>query len=692
MTSAGDRQPRQASCAELPRAVDAVVIGGGHAGIEAAWALARLGRQVALVTFDPSGLARMSCNPSIGGLAKGQLVREIDALGGLMGRLIDRTGIHYRMLNRRKGPAVQAPRAQADKLAYSAEARRVLAALPRLIFVEAEVTEIVVESPVEASRPRVAGVRLAPPDWDAVRPGGAHSDAPAHRSSQPSAGDAESPDAPGRVVRLEGTADLPARAVVIAAGTFLRARLFTGPDPRPGGRRGEPPAQGLSGCLERLGLKLGRLKTGTPPRLLASSVDLSRLDEQPGDEPPPRFSFFEDAPVRNRVLCHLTRTTEETHAVIRGALDRSPLFGGMIQGIGPRYCPSIEDKVVRFPDRGSHHIFLEPEGLYSETLYPNGISTSLPLDVQERYVRTIPGLEMAEIIHPGYAVEYDFLLTTQIDAQLRVRDIEGLYAAGQINGTSGYEEAAAQGLMAGLNANAHLSGREPVTLQRNEAYIGVLLDDLVTKVPTEPYRMFTSQSEYRLLLRQDNADRRLAEIGHGAGLLSTAGMKRVRERWDRIAAERSLLRTARLTRAALQRAQHRASDPATTADAGVLDESQVGRTLAELLKRPGVDFETLKRLGHRCALPEDDRRTLEAEIKYDGYIRKQQREIDRSQLIERQSIPLDLLADPPQELSREARERLSVHRPGTLGQALRIQGITLNDIMILAVRMRMGRT
>ncbi len=680
---AGGHAGGHAAGGRLPRAVDAVVVGGGHAGIEAAWALARLGHSVALVTFDVGGLARMSCNPSVGGLAKGQLAREIDALGGLMGRLIDRTGIHFRMLNRRKGPAVHAPRAQADKEAYAREALRVLSAQADVRLIEAEVTDILVEDGPEGSGVsprRVVGVRLEQPRWELVRPGGAHSDGAVRGEAHPLHADlvgARSADADRRAdceaLRVTAPRDLAARVVVITAGTFLRAMVFTGLDPRPGGRRGEPPARDLSGCLERLGLVMGRLKTGTPPRLARASVDVSRLAVQPGDEPPPRFSFYETTPVANRIACHLTHTNERTHQVIRAALDRSPLYGGLIRGIGPRYCPSIEDKIVRFPDRTSHHVFLEPEGLNSETIYPNGISTSLPEDVQRDYVRTIPGLEEARIVHPGYAVEYDFLLTTQIDEALAVRGIDGLYAAGQINGTSGYEEAAAQGIMAGINAHARLEGRAPVVLARSEAYIGVLIDDLITKVPTEPYRMFTSQSEYRLLLRQDNADRRLAPVGRAAGLLQESDWRKVADRWDRVAQARAALSAHRLGRRAAGQAA-----------------SLAGKTFEDLLRMPHVDVGLLERLGHPCSLPHEDRTALEAEVKYDGYIRKQLREIERSQVLEDLEIPERLLASPPEQLSREARERLSQHRPRTLGQAIRIQGITKNDLLILAVSMKAG--
>jgi tRNA uridine 5-carboxymethylaminomethyl modification enzyme len=629
----------------LPRSVDAVVVGGGHAGVEAAWALGRCGHTVALVTFDANGLARMPCNPSIGGLAKGQLVREIDALGGLMGRLIDRTGIHFRMLNRGKGPAVHAPRAQADKVAYSCEALSMLRQVPAITVIEAEVTEIVTER-VANGRVCVAGVRIAPSD-----PARGTTSGTTHGTTH-------------------GVMELAARAVIVTTGTFLDGILFTGMEPRPGGRRAEPSASGLAACLRGLGLQFGRLKTGTPPRLRRTTIDLDALVPQPGDEPPPRFSFYAREPVHNRVLCHLTRTNERTHAVVRGALDRSPLYGGMIRGIGPRYCPSLEDKVVRFPERSSHPIFLEPEGIASETIYPNGISTSLPADVQLEMVRTIPGLEHAEIVHPGYAVEYDFIHTSQLNAGLGVRGIEGLWTAGQINGTSGYEEAAAQGLVAGLAVVAQLERRAPLALKRSDAYIGVLIDDLITKVPTEPYRMFTSQSEYRLLLRQDNADRRLSAHGVARGLVSQEDYAFVKARWDRLAAARRHLQTTRVAR-----------------DGGpMVATGDVGRTLEEVLRRPGISLRDLAEWGYGCSVSDEDAVTLEADIKYAGYIERLTLEIAQRESMEDTLIPDVLLADPPRSLSREARECLDRHRPRTLGQATRIPGITPCDISLLAVR------
>jgi tRNA uridine 5-carboxymethylaminomethyl modification enzyme len=638
----------------VPRSVDAVVIGGGHAGIEAAVALARHGHSVALVTFDAAGLGRVSCNPSIGGLAKGQLVREIDALGGCMGRLADRAGIHFRMLNRRKGPAVRAPRAQVDTPSYMGEAQRALRALPTLQIVEGEVTDIRVEGDRGAAR-RVCGVHVTAPR-------------------------VPTPPAPLGPRVLDGQ-EIATRAVVLAPGTFLEGMLFTGMEPRPGGRRAESPADALASSLRHLGLRLGRLKTGTPPRLHRDSIDVSRLTPQPGDEPPPRFSFFEPAPVANRVLCYLTRTSAATHAAVRAGLDRSPLYGGLIRGVGPRYCPSIEDKVVRFPERTSHQVFLEPEGLDSACIYPNGISTSLPADVQASFLHTIPGLEAAQIVHPGYAVEYSFLLTSQLEATLQVRGIEGLYAAGQINGTSGYEEAAAQGLLAGLNARAWVEDRPPVILRRDEAYIGVLVDDLITKTPAEPYRMFTSQSEYRLILRQDNADLRLWERGREVGALTEVDAQRIEARRVRVAAARARLRAGLIGREELAAAR------AT----GGLGSADTGKSFEEILKRPAMSMEILESLGAAKdldGLSELDRVTLEADIKYDGYVRRLREEVRRLKALEGVVIPPALLDNPPDSLSREAREVLRERRPRTLAQAARVPGITPCDVSILAIRIR----
>lgn len=654
-----------------PRQVDAIVVGGGHAGIEAAWALARLGYQTAMITFDAHAMGRMSCNPSVGGLAKGQLVREIDALGGLMGRLIDRTGIHFRLLNRRKGPAVHAPRAQADKDRYSAEALKELLALEHLTIIEGEVTELLTDA--AGGKRRICAVRLTPPEFSQVTPGGAHSTG-LQRAAVPPAG----------VIRLEQAAEISSQVVVLTVGTFLAGKLFTGMNAVAGGRRGEPPARGLSASLLGLGLQLGRLKTGTPPRIDRGTIDFSKVTKQEGDEPVPRFSYFESTEPRNQVACYITRTCGATHGIISANLDRSPLFSGLIKGTGPRYCPSIEDKIVSFPDRDSHQIFLEPEGVAAETYYPNGISTSLPLDVQEAFVHSIPGLEAARIVHPGYAVEYDFLLTSQIDSCLQVQSIAGLFASGQLNGTSGYEEAAAQGIVAGLNAGALISGAPPFIPARSQAYIGVLIDDLVTKVPTEPYRMFTSHSEYRLILRQDNADRRLSAIGFEYGLLSRDEWRQVSDRWDRVTTLERRLESLLLSRESWNRYRDGNAAPQRP----LISENDVGTTMAQLLKRPGVTMETISLLGFPDPVSPADGATLEAEVKYAGYIRKQERHIFRIKAMEGTVLPDWLFDDPPESLSLEGREKLLAHRPTTLGQALRIPGITQSDGFIISIMIR----
>ncbi len=639
----------------LPARVDAVVVGGGHAGMEAAWVLARCGHRVALITMDAAGLGRMSCNPAIGGIAKGQLAREIDALGGMMGRLIDRAGIHFRMLNRRKGPAVRSPRGQADKQRYTKEATRMLLGLPSLLIVEGQVTGLAFERSSENEK-RVTGVLLDARDRKVD-----------HKR------ELEHDREPARILRISSATDLQSDVVILAPGTFLRGSLYCGLNRTSGGRRAEPPADELSAALLATGLELGRLKTGTPPRIFRDSIDVSKMEEQRGDEPPPRFSFFEEGEVRNLAVCHLTRTNERTHDVIRRSLDRSPLYGGLIRGVGPRYCPSIEDKVVRFPDRASHHLFLEPEGLDSPLVYPNGISTSLPLDVQEAFVHTIEGMEDARIAHPGYAVEYDFLLTSQIDSRLGVRGFDGLYSAGQINGTSGYEEAAAQGIVAGLNACAQLERRPPFVLRRDQAYIGVLIDDLITKVPAEPYRMFTSQSEYRLLLRQDNADFRLSKLGYERGLLKSEERRRVTARWEAMDRERERLRAGRVRRAAYP-----------------MDQGDVGKSMEEVLRRPEVALTDLEKLGFQPGIPWADYASLEADIKYEGYIPRLLKDIQQRRIVEEGLIPSRMLDNPPQSLSREAREKLQLHRPQTLGQASRIPGITPCDVSLLMILIHAG--
>ena len=604
----------------MTRPYDIIVIGGGHAGAEAAWCASHLGARVALITLDPTKIGAMSCNPAIGGLAKGQMVREIDALGGLMGIATDNTGIQFRMLNRSKGPAVWGPRAQADKYEYAREVQRLLSTCANLDIVQGEVAEII------AHDGAVEAVTLA-----------------------------------------DGTR-LNCRAVIVTTGTFLRALMHTGERKTEGGRVGEAAARGLSGCLERLGLELGRLKTGTPPRLKRQTIDFDRFESQPGDEEPAPFSFLNEYDVSRKwnpplpqVNCWIASTNEQIHELIRANLHRAPMYSGQIASTGPRYCPSIEDKVVRFADKPSHHIFLEPEGLDTDEIYCNGISTSLPADVQQRMIAMIPGLERAEILRLGYAVEYDMVWPTQIRATLEMKKIAGLFLAGQINGTSGYEEAAAQGLIAGINAARYCAtGVADFTLRRDQAYIGVLVDDLVTKPPTEPYRMFTSRAEHRLHLRADNADERLTGIGREIGLVDD-------DRWSRFCARRDLISNTLAT----------------------LQSSRIGDPIAlELLRRPENDWTALAQaMPQLAALPPEIGRLVEIRAKYAGYIARQDKAIERFAMLEEKLIPTSIDYAAVAGLRNEARQKLTKFTPRSLGQALRISGITPADVTILAVHL-----
>ena len=625
---------------------DVVVIGGGHAGAEAAWAAAGLGASVGLVTLDPARVGQMSCNPAVGGLAKGQMVREIDALGGLMGRAIDATGIQFRMLNRSKGPAVWGPRAQADKYRYAAEVRRLLGGRPGVTVIAGEVAEILTEG----------------------RRGGAGEGGKVGRLTP-------SPPLPPSllvtgVVLADGTR-LRARAVVVTTGTFLRGLMHTGEARSAGGRVGEAAAVGLSACLARLGLEMGRLKTGTPPRLRRQSIDLAALEPQPGDADPVPFSHAAEyasdgglpwTPPLPQVCCHLTATTPAVHDLIRANLHRAPMYSGQIGSTGPRYCPSIEDKVVRFADKGTHHIFLEPEGLDTDEVYCNGISTSLPADVQLEIVRGIRGLERAEVLRFGYAVEYDMVWPTQIRGTLETKTVRGLFLAGQINGTSGYEEAAAQGIVAGVNAaRLAATGAADFVLRRDQAYVGVLVDDLVTKPPTEPYRMFTSRAEHRLHLRADNADDRLTPVGRELGLVDDARWALFHARRDAVATTTAVLAATRLGE---------------------------GGSALDVLRRSEVTWaDVTARVPALSGVAPAVARRVEVAAKYAGYIARQDRAVERYAKLETKLIPPAIDYATVSGLRTEARQKLAKFTPRSLGQAMRISGITPADVTLVAVHL-----
>ena len=617
---------------DFPTRFDVIVIGGGHAGTEAALAAARMGSQTLLLTHNIETLGQMSCNPAIGGIGKSHLVKEIDALGGAMAQATDQAGIQFRVLNSRKGPAVRATRAQADRVLYKAAIRHILENQPNLTLFQQAADDLIVENDQVTGVVTQTGIRFR------------------------------------------------AQTVVLTTGTFLGGVIHIGMQNHSGGRAGDAPANALAKRLRELPFNVGRLKTGTPPRIDARSVDFSVMQEQWGDNPTPVMSFIGDRSQHpEQVCCYVTRTTEETHDIIRSGFDRSPMFAGEIEGVGPRYCPSIEDKVNRFADKDSHQIFVEPEGLTTNELYPNGISTSLPFDIQLAAVHSIPGFENAHITRPGYAIEYDYLNPQDLRHTLETRFIQGLYFAGQINGTTGYEEAGAQGLLAGINASLRAQEKDEWYPRRDEAYLGVLVDDLITMGTNEPYRMFTSRAEYRLILREDNADLRLTETGRKLGLVDDGRWQKFNDKREGIARERSRLESTRI---------HPNTEAGERANGFLKQPMARDQSLAELLRRPEIAYDQIARIGGERADDPDVADQVEIEIKYEGYISRQADEIERLRKNENTPLPIDLDYDVIGGLSNEIRQKLKDVRPETVAQASRIQGVTPAAVSQILVHLK----